>query len=62
MLSLLTIVGVTNVITCIQEISSNSVQGRRKTVNLGAHIHIFVLVERKNNRFQKELIMQNTNI
>ena len=26
------------------------------------HIHIFMFTDRKNNRFQKELIMQNTNI
>ena len=28
----------------------------------GAHIHIFVFTDHKNNRFQKKLIMQNTNI
>ena len=28
----------------------------------GVHIHIFVLTDRKNNRFQKKLMMQNTNI
>ena len=28
----------------------------------GAHIHIFVFTDHKNNRFQKKLITQNTNI
>ena len=28
----------------------------------GAHIHIFVFADHKNNRFQKKLIVQNTNI
>ena len=28
----------------------------------GAHIHIFVFTDCKNNRFQKKLMMQNTNI
>jgi hypothetical protein len=28
----------------------------------GAHIHIFVFTDHKNNRFQKKLIKQNTNI
>ena len=28
----------------------------------GAHIHIFVLTDHKNNRFQKKLKTQNTNI
>ena len=28
----------------------------------GGHIHIFVFTDRKNNQFQKKLIMQNTNI
>ena len=27
----------------------------------GANIHIFVFTDHKNNRFQKKLIMQNTN-
>ena len=28
----------------------------------GAHIHIFVFTDHKNNRFENKLIMQNTNI
>ena len=28
----------------------------------GAHIHIFVFTDCKNNRFQKKLMMHNTNI
>jgi hypothetical protein len=28
----------------------------------GGHIHIFLFTDRKNNQFQKKLIMQNTNI
>ena len=28
----------------------------------GAHIYIFVFADHKNNRFQKKLIVQNTNI
>ena len=28
----------------------------------GAHSHIFVFTDHKNNRFQKKLITQNTNI
>lgn len=28
----------------------------------GAHIHIFVFTDSKNNRFQKKLLVQNTNI
>ncbi len=28
----------------------------------GGNIHIFVFTDLKNNRFQKKLIMQNTNI
>ena len=28
----------------------------------GAHIHTFVFADHKNNRFQKKLIVQNTNI
>ena len=31
-------------------------------VHWGANIHIFVFTDHKNNRFQKELIMQNTKI
>ena len=39
-------------------------QCRSKFDNLGggAHIHIFVFTDHKNNRFQKKLITQNTNI
>ena len=28
----------------------------------GAYIHIFMFTDHKNNRFQKKLVMQNTNI
>ena len=35
---------------------------RRKIDKWGDHIHIFVFTDLKNNRFQKKLIMQNTNI
>ena len=28
----------------------------------GVHIHMIVFTDQKNNRFQKRLIMQNTNI
>ena len=28
----------------------------------GAHIHIFLFPDHKNNRFQKKLVLQNTNI
>ena len=40
-------------------------QGRSKLVNWGgggADIHIYVFMHHKNNRFQKKLIVQNTNI
>ena len=37
-------------------------QWRRQLDNWGANIHIFVFTDHKNNRFQKKLIMQNTNI
>ena len=38
-------------------------QCRSKFDNLGgAHIHIFVFTDHKNNRFQKKLITQTTNI
>ena len=37
-------------------------QGRRKIDNWGAYIHIFVFTDCKNNRFQKKLIFQNTNM
>ena len=40
------------------------VQGRSKLDNWGGgtHIHIYVFTHHKNNRFQKKLIVQNTNI
>ena len=44
------------------ELCSLNSGGGRLLIGGGGHIHIFVLIERKNNRFQKELIMQNTNI
>ena len=40
-------------------------QGRSKLDNWGgggADIHIYVFMHHKNNRFQKRLIVQNTNI
>ena len=40
-------------------------QGRRKIDNWGGgggNIHIFMFTDLENNRFQKKLIMQNTNI
>ena len=39
-------------------------QWRRQLDNWGggANIHIFVFTDRKNKRFQKKLIMQNTKI
>ena len=41
-------------------------QGRRKLDNWGggggADIHIYVFTHHKNNRFEKKLIVQNTNI
>jgi hypothetical protein len=36
--------------------------GVERSINGGDHIHIFVFTDLKNNRFQKKLIMQNTNI
>ena len=36
--------------------------GRGRSIIGGAHIHIFVFTDRKNNRFQKKLMMHNTNI
>jgi hypothetical protein len=43
---------------------SNDNQRRRNIDNwgVGADIHIFVFTDCKNNRFQKKLIGQNTNI
>jgi hypothetical protein len=41
----------------------NGLQCRSKLDNWGpTHIHIFVFTDHKNNRFQKKLITQNTNI
>ena len=38
-------------------------QGRSKLDNWGgADIHIYVFTQNKNNRFQKKLTVQNTNI
>ena len=37
-------------------------QGRQKIDNWGADIHIFVFTDCKNNRFQKKLMTQYTNI
>ena len=37
-------------------------RGRRRSIIGGAHIHIFVFTDCKNNRFQKKLMMHNTNI
>ena len=34
----------------------------RSIIGGGANIHIFVFTDLKNNRFQKKLIMPNTNI
>ena len=39
-----------------------SASGVVKLDNWGGHIHIFVFTDHKNNRFQKKLIVQNTNI
>ena len=42
----------------------NQIRGRSKLDNWGADIHIYVLTckHHKNNRFQKKIIVQNTNI
>ena len=37
-------------------------RGRGRSIIGGAHIHIFVFTDCKNNRFQKKLMMHNTNI
>ena len=37
-------------------------RGRGRSIIGGAHIHIFVCTDCKNNRFQKKLMMHNTNI
>ena len=37
-------------------------RGRSKIGGGGAHIHIFVFTDCKNKRFQKKLMMHNTNI
>ena len=48
----------------IELVVPNTIQGRRKLDNWGggADIHIYVFKHHKNNRFQKKLIVQNTNI
>ena len=40
----------------------DSSRGRGRSIIGGAHIHIFVFTDHKNNRFQKALMMHNTNI
>ena len=51
---------------CSQEIvvqhTSNNIRGRGRSIIGGAHIHIFVFTDCKHNRFQKKLMMHNTNI
>ena len=37
-------------------------RGRRRSIIGGAHIHILVFTDCKNNRFQKKLMMHNMNI
>ena len=37
-------------------------RGRGRSIIRGAHFHIFVFTDCKNNRFQKKLMMHNTNI
>ena len=46
----------------IELVVPNTIQGDRKLDNWGADIHIYVFTHYKNNRFQKKLIVQNTNI
>ena len=44
------------------ELSYHVNSGVARSIIEGVHIHIFVFTDRKNNRFQKRLITQNTNI
>ena len=37
-------------------------RGRGRSIIGGAHIHIFVFTDCKNNRFKRKLMMHNTNI
>jgi hypothetical protein len=46
----------------IQALSLVESIGVERSISEGDHIHIFVFTDLKNNRFQKKLIMQNTNI
>ena len=43
-------------------VASLGIKGANRSIIWGDHIHIFVFTDCKNNRFQKKLIVQNTNI
>ena len=44
------------------KLSSDGRGGGRWIIGGGAHIYIFVFTDCKSNRFQKKLVVQNTNI
>ena len=46
----------------VKNIKLPKLRGRGRSIIGGAHIHIFVFTDCKNNRFQKKLMMHNTNI
>ena len=51
-----------NLRSCLEILRENQARGRGRSIIGGAHIHIFVFTDCKNNRFQKKLMMHNTNI